>query len=166
MDSKHNLMIFYLLIFLIIFSTSMIINPNKLNEGVVINDYIFSLKSEKIIVQDGNIELNVIKNIQKINYKSQPFFLNQEYFICKNENNNTFLLMENKYYRINIDSESNEIESLTLIKTLSDEEKYLGCIQEKGYNETTTSHGSKASIVGDEIIIYWKKFNNDDNKSK
>ena len=115
------------------------------------------MKSEKVKTQTNNIELTIRKDINEIKYEEKTIFLCPAFFLCKDENDKYFLFMENNYYQINPEQKSNEVGSLTLLKTLPFNANYNGFIREKKFDQSHIVENARSNINENEIIIYGKK---------
>ena len=90
-----SLKILLLNLYSLILNEQLIINPvpSKNLSNIVNYTYIFEF------IEEGNInnqDTSVIQNLNKIYYESYIFGLN--FFICTAQSNNTFLLLDKKYY--------------------------------------------------------------------
>ena len=124
-----------------------------------IDDYIIIMNSVSVTIkkQHEDVEVEIIKDINEIIYKGDTYFLNPNYFLCKDESNHYHLFAENIYYDIQPNSQNNEIGSLSSINNFESGVTYMGYIKEKALSIQGNEKDTLCPIEQNEIIIYGKQ---------
>ena len=123
-----------------------IISDKEFNEV----DYILILQNDTI--KTTSQSLTIKKDFVKLFYQSYIF--TNSLFLCKDESNNYFLVVKDKYYKLQLSSEK-EIGKVLSQKNLNPDNKYLGYIACIGSSKKYLSKTiTLCSTTLNEIIIY------------
>ena len=133
----------------------------KIIEEADIDDYVISLDSYSVILDESKDELIIKKEPNQIIYEGKSYFLCPSFFLCSDQSNISFLFAENNYYnKTPYICNDHSINSLFNITNLPSEIQYYGFIREKYYASFSLGSDSLSSIQINEVIIYGKQGDN------
>ena len=149
-------MLFFYRIFIIsYYALIFVLSNQEIIQNPIISQKEFNPINYILVLQNKNV--NTISSITLevkndfVELFHESYFFAQPLFLCKDESNNSFIFVKNKYYMVNLSSEG-KIEKVIKKKDLDEKIKFLGFMINYDSNES--------SNMNNKDIMFYGKVNN------